>query len=232
MTNIVIAGATGLVGRELVRQLEERRDVDFTALVRRTGTFRAVSGRVKEVVFDYRDPADLERLGGAIPCDLMFCALGTTLKRAGSPEAFREVDLDYPAALIQRLASLDPRPAFALVSSLGADKPRGLYLGTKAEVEQVLVQSGLPYLILRPSLLLGQREEVRLGERLAATLLAQPFLLAAKLLAPRSPLLWSIAPIEASQVARTMIWCCLDRPMAKGGQILSGLPLHHPILAE
>lgn len=231
MRRVVIAGATGLVGRELVRQLEERRDVEFTALVRRAGTLRALSGRVKEVVFDYRSRADLDRLGTEIPCDDLFCALGTTLKKAGSPDAFREVDLAFPSALIARLATLQPRPAFALVSSAGAGHPRGLYLETKAEVERVLVDSGLPYLIVRPSLLLGPREEFRLAERLGALLLARPYLAAARYLAPRSRTLWRFAPIQASQVAKAMIWTCLDTPPGAGGRVLSGLALHHPILA-
>lgn len=230
MRNIVIAGATGLVGRELVRELEARGDVAFTALVRRTGTLRSLSGRVREVAFDYRSPADLERLGTEIPCDLLFCALGTTLKRAGSPEAFREVDLAFPAALISRLAALDPKPAFALVSSVGADHPKGLYLTTKAEAEKLLQESGLPFLIVRPSLLLGRREEFRLGERLTSALLARPYLAAAKLLAPWSERLWRYAPIQASQVAKSLVWACLENPPAQGGRILTGLPLHHPIL--
>lgn len=230
MRNVVVAGATGLVGRELIRELEGRSDVSFTALVRRPGTLRSLSGRVKEVVFDYHSPADLDRLGAEIPCDLLFCALGTTLKRAGSPEAFREVDLAFPSALIRRLAALQPHPAFALVSSAGAASPKGLYLSTKAEAEKALVDSGLPYLIVRPSLLLGHREEFRLGERLAATLLARPYLFWAKLLAPTSKLLWRYAPIQASQVARSMIWACLENPPAAGGRVLTGLALHHPIL--
>ncbi len=231
MRNIVIAGATGLVGRELVRQLDPRKDVDFTALVRRPGTLRSVSGRVKEVVFDYRSPADLERLGTEIPCDLLLCALGTTLKKAGSPEAFREVDLGFTAALVNRLAALRTDPAFALVSSAGAGHPRGLYLETKAEAEKVLVASGLPYLIVRPSLLLGDREEFRLAERLGAFLLAKPYLAAARYLAPRSRFLWRFAPIEASQVAKAIIWMTLDNPHPSGSRVLTGLALHHPILA-
>jgi uncharacterized protein YbjT (DUF2867 family) len=230
MMQIVIAGATGLVGRELVRQLDERKDVEFTALVRRAGTLRELSGRVKEVVFDYRSPADLERLGTEIPCDALFCALGTTLKRAGSPEAFREVDLEFPAALIRRLAGLQPRAAFALVSSAGAGHPRGLYLNTKAEVERILVDSGLPHVILRPSLLLGRRTEFRFAERLSAFLLARPYLFAARLLAPQSRTVWRYAPIQAAQVAKAMIWTCLDNPPASGSKVLSGLALHHPIL--
>jgi uncharacterized protein YbjT (DUF2867 family) len=231
MRQVVIAGATGLVGRELARQLAERRDVETTALVRRPGTLHDLTGRVREVVFDYRSSADLARLGTELPCDLLFCALGTTLKKAGSPEAFREVDLAFPAALIRRLATLQPRPAFALISSVGADRPKGLYLQTKAEAEKVLMESGLPYLIVRPSLLLGKREEFRLGERVLSALFARPYLAAARLLAPQSRLVWQYAPIEASQVAKTLIWKCLENPLGAADQVLSGLPLHHPILA-
>ena len=108
LKQVVIAGATGMVGRELVRQLEAREDVQFTALVRRPGCLRAESGRVKEVVFEYQDPASYARLGREIPCDVLLCALGTTRKRAGSVEAFQQVDRDYPLAFMKHLASLDP----------------------------------------------------------------------------------------------------------------------------
>ena len=231
MKRILIAGATGLVGRELIRQLDARKEVEVTALVRRTGTLRALSGRVREVVFDYEDPASYARLGTELPCDLCLCALGTTLKKAGSPEAFRTVDRDYPAALIGALARLQPRPAFALVSSAGAGHPKGLYLKTKAEVEQVLVDSGLPYLIVRPSLLLGDREDFRMAERLSAWFLAKPYLAAARYLAPQSKLIWRYAPIEAGQVAKAMLWSCLDTLPSDGGRVLTGLALHHPIMA-
>ena len=99
MRQVVIAGATGLVGRELVRQLAERRDVETTALVRRQGALKGFASRVREVVFDYRSSTELERLGAELPCDLLFCALGTTLKRAGSPEAFREALADWRRAI-------------------------------------------------------------------------------------------------------------------------------------
>jgi len=231
MRQVVIAGATGLVGRELVRQLDAFRDVECTALVRRPGSLRALSGRVKEVAFDFTSPASYERLGTELPCDVLFCALGTTLKRAGSPEAFREVDLAYPAALIRRLATLTPRPVFALVSSAGAGHPKGLYLTTKAELERILVDTGMPHVIVRPSLLLGHREDFRFGERLAGMFLARPYLAMAKFLAPQSKFLWRYAPIQASQVAKAMIWTCLESPAGTGGKVLSGLNLHHPITA-
>ena len=229
--HIVVAGATGLVGRELIRQLEARPGLAFTALVRRPGTLRAESGRVREEVFAFDDPASYQRLGTEIPCDVLLCALGTTLKRAGSVEAFRQVDLQYPLSLIRRLTELGTRPAFGVVSSAGTGHPRGLYLKTKAEMEKALVDSGLPYVIARPSLLLGEREEFRLGERLAATLVARPYLYVAKLLAPQSRLVWRYAPIHAAQVASALLRTCLDEPPAPCGKILSGLALHHPILS-
>ena len=228
--NIVVAGATGLVGRELIRQLEARPEVSFTALVRRTGSLRAVSGRVREVPFDFSDPAAYARLGTEIPCDVLLCALGTTLKRAGSAQAFRQVDLDFPLALIKRLAHLESRPLFGVVSSAGAGHPRGLYLKTKAEMEKYLVDSGLPYVIVRPSFLMGDRPEFRLGERLFLALLGRPYLACARLLAPQSKLLWRFAPIDATQVASTLLRTCLDLPPAPCGRVLSGLALHHPIL--
>ncbi|BDU77066.1 NAD(P)H-binding protein [Mesoterricola sediminis] len=231
MKQVVVAGSTGLVGREILKQLDGREDVEVTALVRRPGALGGLSGRIREAAFDFRSPADLARLGADIPCDLLVCAIGTTLRKAGSPEAFREVDLAIPQALVQRLAELEHRPTFALVSSAGANRPRGLYLQTKAEAERALVDSGLPYLIVRPSLLLGKREEFRLGERLAALFLARPYLFAAKLLAPQSRTLWRYAPIQASQVAKAILWTCLESPQGPGGKVLSGLSLHHPIMA-
>jgi uncharacterized protein YbjT (DUF2867 family) len=230
LRHVVVAGATGLVGRELIRQLEARRDLTFTALVRRTGTMGAESGRVHEVVFDFEDPAAYERLGTELPCDVLLCALGTTLQRAGSPEAFRRVDLDYPAALVERLARLETRPLVGMVSSAGAAHPRGLYLNTKAELEKRLVDSGLPYVIVRPSLLMGDRAEFRLGERLFLALLGRPYLFAARLLAPQSRLLWRLAPIHASAVASALLRSCLDQPPSTCGRVLAGLALHHPIL--
>lgn len=228
---VIVAGASGLVGQELMRQLHERTDLDFTALVRRPGSASHLSSRVKEVVFDYEDEASYARIGTELPCDLLLCALGTTLKTAGSPEAFRRVDLEFPRRLIARAAELPGPPLFGLVSSLGADRPRGLYLSTKAELEGILRASGLPHVIVRPSLLLGERAEFRFGEWLATVLLARPYLALAKFFAPRSEALWRAAPIEGAQVARTLLEACLDQPRKAEGRILEGLFLHHPVLA-
>jgi len=228
--HVVIAGATGLIGKELTRQLHERPGVSFTALVRKTGILTNLSDRVREVIFDFEDPASYAKLGSEIRCDVLLCALGTTLKIAGSHEAFRKVDLDYPRALMNRAAALDSKPIFGLVSSIGAAQPKGFYLQTKAEVEKALLDSGLPYLIVRPSLLLGDREEFRLGERLSAVLLAKPYLALARTFLPNSPQIWKYAPIEASKVAEALLRICVDEPPYQQGRVLSGIALHHPIL--
>lgn len=230
--HVVIAGATGLIGQELTRQLHERSGVSYTALVRKPGILKNLSDRVHEVLFDFGDPASYQRLGNEIPCDVLICALGTTLKRVGSRDAFRRVDLEYPRALMERAAGLEPKPVFGLVSSIGASQPKGFYLETKAAVEKALLDSGLPYVIVRPSLLLGEREEFRLGERVASVLLAKPYLALARTFAPHSPRIWKYAPIEASKVAEALLRACVDEPPYEHGRVLSGIALHHPILGS
>jgi uncharacterized protein YbjT (DUF2867 family) len=227
--NVVVAGATGLVGREIIRALEERPNATFTALVRRLGTLSDISGRAREVEFDYDQPEHLGRIGGKIPCDAFLCALGTTIKKAGSPEAFRLVDLEYPSRLFNRLVELPNKPMVGVVSSVGAGKPRGLYLKTKSDMERHLAESGLPHLIVRPSLLLGEREESRPKEMACAVFLS-PYRHIIEMLAPQCGPLWHFAPIEAAKVADAMVRICVDGPPLGEGRVLEGLPLHHPIM--
>jgi len=228
--HVVVAGATGLIGRELIRQLHDRPEVSFCALVRKEGVLRNLSDRVKEVRFDFEDPDSYARLGREIPCDVLLCALGTTLKKAGSREAFRKVDLEIPRGLLERLSTLETKPVFGLVSAAGAEHPKGFYLQTKAETEKSLLDSGLPYVIVRPSLLMGDREEFRLGEKLALWFLARPFLGLARTFAPHSPVVWKYAPIEGAKVAEALLRCCVNEPLRSHGRVLSGIALHHPIL--
>jgi len=227
--NVVIAGATGLIGREMIQVLRERPNLAIFALVRKGSSLGGLGGCAREIEFDYDSPDHYERIGNDIPCDALLCALGSTIKKAGSPDAFRKVDLEYPSKLIGRMQQLPNRPMFGLVSSVGAGKPKGLYLGTKCECEKRLIDSGLPHLIVRPSLLLGRREEFRLGE-FAAKLILVPYLAAIKALAPQSELLWRWAPIEAAKVAEAMARICVDEPPIEQSRVLEGLALHHPIL--
>jgi uncharacterized protein YbjT (DUF2867 family) len=114
---------------------------------------------------------DFERLasrGDLFAVDQIFCALGTTIKQAGSQAAFRRVDLEYPLA-VAKLGVEHGAQDFLLVSALGASaRSRIFYSRVKGELEDAL--RTLPYrsvTIVRPSMLVGERSETRLGEQIA-----------------------------------------------------------------
>jgi uncharacterized protein YbjT (DUF2867 family) len=225
MIQAVVAGATGLVGQNIVRLLLERADVSVTALVRRGGSL-TFHPRLKEQVFDFESSGSYRALGQEIPCDVLFCALGTTRKKAGSDSAFRRVDLYYPASLIAALAQKNPKAVVALVSSVGADRPAGLYLKTKARLEEKLKEGGLAHVIARPSFLLGERSEVRRAEQLASRFFV-PLMAWVTRTFPNSRMAWKYAPVPVESVARALIGGALD----KHGQrsiILEGIDLIKP----
>ncbi len=190
----VVLGATGMVGTQLVRQLAE--DPQYgrvTALVRRP--LSSAYPKVKQVIADMDK---LEAYGQDFDADAVFCCLGTTIKTAGSQEAFRRVDLDYPLTA-GRLAKQAGVPVFAVISSLGADVGSPFfYSRVKGEMERRLGELGLPSLyIFRPSLLIGQRSEKRPGEQAAAAISrAMPFLYSGPFR--------KYKPVEADVVAAAM----------------------------
>jgi len=158
----LVAGASGLVGSHVIDLLLA--DADYatvTALVRRElpRTHRKLSQRL----------VDFERLDRTLPrADDVFCCLGTTMKRAGSADAFRRVDFTYVERLA-RLAWQHRAKQFLLVTALSADpRSRVFYNRVKGEVEEAVRK--LPFdavHIFQPSLLLGHRRESRPAERLA-----------------------------------------------------------------
>jgi uncharacterized protein YbjT (DUF2867 family) len=167
--SVLLAGATGLVGGECLRLLLADPAFDpVHVVVRRPLPPAAASGKLQQHV------TDLDQMAAALAklqVDAVFCALGTTIKKAGSQEAFRKVDFDYPLALA-RVALQRGARHYLLVSSLGADSgSRVFYSRTKGELEEAL--AALPFrslTIARPSLLLGERSEFRLGEKVFAHL--------------------------------------------------------------
>ncbi|MNI24080.1 hypothetical protein D3C73_776890 [compost metagenome] len=125
--------------------------------------------RLSERVIDFdRLEAETEQLLRGAD---VYCALGTTIKKAGSQEAFRKVDYEYPAAL-GRAAQRDGAARLLIVSSIGANpQSKYFYLRVKADTERALQELKLPELaIFRPSQLLGKRKESRPAEKLAAAL--------------------------------------------------------------
>ena len=167
---VLLAGATGLVGRECLTLLTaDPAVVEVVALVRRPP--EAVAVHHRKLRFEQ---VDFEQLGlhrRLLQVDQVICALGTTIRKAGSREAFRRVDFDYPLA-IARLARQQGARHFLLVSAAGASSAsRVFYSRVKGELEEAIATLGYPSLtIVRPSLLLGDRDEFRLGEEVGKRL--------------------------------------------------------------
>jgi uncharacterized protein YbjT (DUF2867 family) len=194
-TSCLIAGSTGLVGSELLSLLLDDPAVRtvHSLVRRRSGREHA---RLTEQVIDF-DALPEVSLPGAM--DEAYCCLGTTMRAAGGRDAFRRVDHDLVVAF-GRLAAAAGARSLAIISSVGAEATaRSFYLRVKGETERDLRTLGLTRLvILRPSLLLGERSETRRGERLAETVLriARP-LLAGPLARYR--------PVHARTVAGAMV---------------------------
>ena len=220
--HVVIAGGTGEVGRQLLALMADRPDLSVRALVRRPGS-TLVSPNIQEIPFNYEDATAYGPLF-APPCDLLLIALGTTRAKAGSDEAFLRVDRDYPLRLISALAATHPDARVGLVSSVGADRSRGLYLGAKAAVEEELAAQRLAHVIARPSFLRSDRAEFRSLE-VAINRLIAPIWLALGRLFPRSRGWWRWAPVHVREVAAALLGAALALEPGQR-RILEGLDLH------
>ena len=165
---VLLAGTTGLVGRELLDLLLADSSVtEAIALVRRS-IDRPGGARLRIAMMDFDQlDADLD----LFRVDQIFCALGTTIKKAGSQEAFRRVDYEYPLR-IAKLGLAGGARHFLLVSALGANAgSRVFYNRVKGELEDRIRALGFRSVtIARPSLLVGDRDEFRLGEAIASKL--------------------------------------------------------------
>jgi uncharacterized protein YbjT (DUF2867 family) len=192
----LLAGASGLVGsRCLAQLLADPTYGRVVALGRRQ--LPHTDAKLEQQVIDF------DRLGAeGVPfpsVDDVFCCLGTTMKRAGSREAFRRVDFTYIVSLAAQALQHGARQ-FLLVSALGANPRSGIFYNrVKGETEAAVAR--LPFVgrqIFRPSLLVGERTERRAGERAGSVVLQ------ALSLALRGPLR-KLRPIGADFVARAMV---------------------------
>ena len=202
ITHIVVAGSTGEVGRSLVQNSLLLPSVAVHALTRRPGAWDDTP-RVDEVVFDFDAPEAYDALFRRIPCDVLLIALGTTTGKTGKRGLLR-VDRDYPLQLIAALERLRPEAKVGFCSSVVADRPRGNYLMAKHAVEARLQSSRLASAIARPSLLISQRSEFRLMEKLSLPLMQAAFAVLKKL-RPSSQVVWKYAPISVENVAEQLL---------------------------
>jgi uncharacterized protein YbjT (DUF2867 family) len=191
----VVIGASGLTGNSLVTLLLHDPQFSKVRVLLRSPSLKQRPG-LEEFVVDFSDEA---RLAAALQGDVLFCCIGTTIRKAGSQAKFREVDFEIPV----RCATLARRQGmrqFQLISVSGADAhARNFYIRTKGETEQALQKLGYPSLhIFRPSVLLGLRKEFRLGEWLLKCIVLLFYFL------------WighwkKYRPIKAANVARAML---------------------------
>lgn len=169
MSSALVVGSTGLIGTECLRVLSEDDDHRPVVALTRRPLPGPVPPSVSERLISFHR---LEEHRDDIRGDHVFCALGTTIGKAGSKERFREVDHDLPLT-IARLALENGARHFSLVSAVGADaQSRVFYNRVKGELERDIRALGYPSLvILRPSVLAGDRRESRPMETLGRLLL-------------------------------------------------------------
>lgn len=161
----LIAGASGLVGQHLLHLLLHSEVYDHIIALVRSPLNKQHPKLIEHIVnFD-----KLEEHSALFAVDDVFCCLGTTIKKAGSQEVMYRIDVDYPYS-IAKLSQQQGAQQFLVVSAMGANANSSIfYSRMKGELEQKLATLGYPSLsILRPALLLGERNEVRVGERIGA----------------------------------------------------------------
>ncbi|WP_433707880.1 oxidoreductase [Paenibacillus illinoisensis] len=211
----VVIGATGLVGSLLVHRLLRQPEYGLVRILVRK-RLDLDHPKLEQYVVDWDQLGDAKNL--FYPMDDLYCCLGTTIKKAGSQEQFRKVDLHYPIEAA-KLAHEQGVSQMLVISSMGANAgSRVFYSRTKGEMEEALSSVGFRSLhIFRPSLILGDRGEKRVGEQLAARLMTfMDRWMKGKAAKYRA--------IHASTIARAMINIALVR--AKGNHVYSNEVIH------
>ena len=165
MKTALIIGSTGLVGSHLLNLLLDSNDYIkvITFVKRDTGIKHP---KLTQHIIDFDKPETYKEL---IVGDDFFCSIGTTIKKAGSKKAFRKVDFGYPKQFAA-FALQNKVKNYLIISSLGANAKSGnFYLKTKGEIQDFLKDCDFESVaVLQPSLLLGNRTEFRLGEKVGA----------------------------------------------------------------
>jgi uncharacterized protein YbjT (DUF2867 family) len=191
----VLFGATGLIGNCCLRRLLVHQAYDKVISIGRA-PLKASHPKLLHYEVDMSNPENYRHL---MRGDDLFICMGTTMKKAGSKEAFYEVDHDL-LFNIAKTGSLQSINQLILVSALGADsKSFVYYLKVKGELEDDVRR--LPYWgihIMRPSILLGPREESRPAEKIAGQLSRGLQLFSGSILG-------DIAPVQADDVAKAMV---------------------------
>ncbi len=195
----LLFGATGLTGSALLNELLKEDKISLVKIFVRKPTGIA-HPKLQEIILDFDKMDKAEEIKG----DYLFSCLGTTLKKAGSKEVQQKIDRDYPVRIAQ-IAAKNGVGKYLAVSSVGADAQSGnFYLRTKGEMENGVIEAMTKdkTRIFRPSFLLGDRKESRIGEKIGIAL--------AKFL---NPLIISVfrkyKGIEVTQLSKSMLYTAL-----------------------
>ncbi|MDJ0806494.1 MAG: NAD(P)H-binding protein [Gammaproteobacteria bacterium] len=206
----LLLGATGLIGSFCLTRLLEEEEVKQIVVLSRQPLERTHVKLDKHVIrFDR-----LAEYAALFEVDSLFCCLGTTLKAAGSRDAFEKVDYGYVKQAAELAAAQKVRQ-FLLISAFGAN-PRSplFYSRTKGRAEQAVRQLPLQCThIIRPSMLMGTRPQPRLNEELLKPLakIAMPLLVGP---------MRHLRPVQAEEVANMMV------DLAKC--TFTGVNIHYP----
>ena len=200
----LIAGSTGLIGGYCLQALlNDPRYSEIIALVRKP--LLKTHRKLKTVISKFEN---LDHELSNIQADDVYCCMGTTIKKAGSQEDFRQVDFSLVVSIAEQMRKQGAEQ-FLVISSMGADpNSKVFYNRVKGEMEQAIQQLEYPYIrIIRPSLLLGPREEFRLGEKIGVMLtpVLKPFLKGS---------LKKYRPVQAESVAQFMVKVAHEEPMS------------------
>ncbi len=190
----ILFGSSGLVGHALLKAIVTHQA--YTKLITfGRSDIKATHPKLQHYKIDFEN---LDKYQHLFKGNDLYISIGTTMKKAGSKDAFRKVDFDL-VFMIAKLASLNGMDQLMLVSSVGAD-PESLffYSRVKGDLEEAVRK--LPFWavhIFRPSLLLGERDEKRFGEQLAVNVMGR--------LKGFKSLFGKYQPIEPAILARAMV---------------------------
>lgn len=199
----IIVGVTGLIGGYCLQALID--EPNYSEIIAVTRKPLLKTHRKLTIITSTFD--NLSRDLSHIQAHDVYCCLGTTIKKAGTEEAFRKVDLSLVLTVAETMREKGAEQ-FVVISSMGADSNSKIFYNrTKGEMELALRDIGYPSLrIIRPSLLLGSREEFRLGEKIGMMLtpVLRPFMLGT---------LKKYRPVHAESVARFMVKTALEETL-------------------
>lgn len=213
MKHCLLLGATGLVGSQLLDELLRAPEVERVTAITR----RPLSLRHTKLVNPVQSLADDQHVVVPEMPDTAFCCLGTTIKAAGSRKAFRQVDYYLPLAFARQLQAGGCEHFLAITAMGASTRSPSFYSRVKGEVERDLIALQFPKLsLVRPSLLLGQRDEKRLAEELGQKL--------SRLVNPLIPANYRAIP--AAEVARAMLVLARNRDKAPRVNIVESGRLH------